>query len=116
MTTTQRHEIEAWLGHDTGWTTEQVDQIVDAYLRAQPDTPDDEREALLTAIAQRIDGALDRAQLLRDDTAAQVHAEETRKLLRSAVRADVAAGMSEYTAAETYGVSRMTIRAWLGKR
>ena len=35
---------------------------------------------------------------------------------REAVRADIANGMTETEAARRYGVTRMTIRAWLGKR
>ena len=35
--------------------------------------------------------------------------------LRQAVRDAVAAGMSESEAARVAGVSRMTVRAWLGK-
>ena len=35
--------------------------------------------------------------------------------LKAAVRAAVAAGMSESEAARQAGVSRMTVRSWLGK-
>ncbi|MFW6033940.1 MAG: hypothetical protein ACOC9R_02290 [bacterium] len=40
---------------------------------------------------------------------------EARERLRDATRALIDSGMSEYEAAATAGVSRMTIRKWLGK-
>lgn len=112
-TTTERHEIEAWLGED--WTDTQREQIIAAYLAAEPHTPDAEREALLAAIAQRVDGTLDRAALVADDQAAQLAAAQTRLARRAALRADVAAGMSESEAARVYGVARETVRKWMGK-
>ena len=46
---------------------------------------------------------------------AQGAAERERLILRSAVRDAVAQGMSEVRAAKLAGVSRPTVRAWLGK-
>lgn len=115
MTTTQRHEIRAWLGDD--WTDEQVEQIITEYRAVEhlADGHPEEREAILTAIAQRIDGTLDRVELVETDVTARIRANHTRTMLRGALRAEVAAGMSEHEAARLYGVTRMTIRAWLGK-
>lgn len=42
-------------------------------------------------------------------------AEQATADLRAAVREAVAAGMSEVQAAKVAGVSRMTVRSWLGK-
>lgn len=41
--------------------------------------------------------------------------EAARDALAAAVRAAVAAGMTESEAARLAGVTRMTVRAWLGK-
>ena len=41
--------------------------------------------------------------------------EQSTAVLREAVRDAVADGMSESEAARVAGVSRMTVRAWLGK-
>lgn len=41
--------------------------------------------------------------------------QDRRAELADAIRAAVAEGMSEVEAAERAGVSRMTVRAWLGK-
>lgn len=115
MTTTQPYEIRAWLGDD--WTEEQIEQITDEYLRMERETDDpEERQALLTAIAQRVDGALDRVELIEADTTAQIRARQARLAVRSAAIAEISAGLSESEAARLYGVDRMTIRSWLGKR
>ena len=117
MRPTERHEIRAWLGDD--WTDEQTEQITDEYLRLERDLKLgnlEERQALLTAIAQRVDGTLDLTELAEADLRAQLRATETRRALRAAARASVAAGVSEYDAAEASGVTRMTVRAWMGKR
>jgi len=47
--------------------------------------------------------------------AAQWEAQQKRKALITAVREANAAGISEYDLAIEAGVTRMTIRAWLGK-
>ena len=47
---------------------------------------------------------------------AQAVAKATRDELRREVRHAVAAGVSEVEASRLAGVSRMTIRAWLGKK
>lgn len=113
---TQEHEIRAWLGD--GWTEQQVEQITAEYRAAEHLVAGDQEESqsLLTAIAQRVDGTLDRAELVEADTAAYVRAAEARRALRAAVRAEVCArDLSEVKAAQTYGVDRMTVRKWMGK-
>lgn len=47
--------------------------------------------------------------------AARRRLEEERGALREAIRDAVAGGLSEVRAAELAGVSRPTVRAWLGK-
>jgi len=44
--------------------------------------------------------------------AARQEAREALSLARLSALADLEAGMSEYEAARSYGVTRMTIRAW----
>lgn len=110
----QDYEIRAFLGD--GWTEDQIQQVADMYRRMEPDTLEDGREHLLTAIAQHVDGVLDRGELLRADVAAQVRAAQARNAVRNAARVEIAAGMSESEAARLYGVDRMTVRKWLGKR
>lgn len=116
-TATQPYEIQAWLGD--GWTDEQIQQITDEYLELERqfelDPASEDAQALLQAVAQRVDGTLDRNQLVRADTDAQIRARSARRELRAAVRAEVAAGMSESEAARLYGITRMTVRAWMGK-
>ncbi|HEY9409283.1 MAG TPA: hypothetical protein VIQ30_00255 [Pseudonocardia sp.] len=124
METTERYAIEAWLGDD--WTPEQVDTIVTEYLRWErtADLPDDtdERgtltEAMLTAIAQHVDNSADALRdVARADLNARLAANDARIALQAAtVVAVEIGGLSEYQAAEQSGVSRMTVRAWLGKR
>lgn len=112
---TQDHEIVAWLGD--GWTDEQVGRIADTY-RALADlaSDDEEREALLVAIAQHIDGtAHDPEQIAEADRVAHARAAEARDATRAAMRVAVHAGMSESEAARRFGVTRMTVRAWMGK-
>ena len=59
-------------------------------------------ESMLSVIARRY-------------AVAQDAAENERLVLRSAVRDAVRQGMSEVRAAKLAGVSRPTVRAWLGK-
>lgn len=113
---TQPHEVAAWLGD--GWTDEQVEQVTAEYLaweRGEPDADPALREAVLTAIAQRVDGTLDLPAVARRDLGGQIRAHRARTALRAAVIAAVAGGMSESEAARQAGVTRMTVRQWIGK-
>ena len=109
----QHHELLAWLGDD--WTDDQIAEIIRLYAAAEEATPEDEREALLVAICQRVDGTLDRQALVDADQRAQLAAEEARRARRGGLRADIAAGMSESEAARLWQVSRGTARHWVGK-
>src|SRR5690554_661033 len=109
----QHHELLAWLGDD--WTDDQIDQITELYAAAEEATPEDEREALLVAICQRVDGTLDRQALIDADQRAQLAAEEARRAVRAGARADIAAGMSESEVSRIWGVRRGTVRGWIGK-
>jgi hypothetical protein len=116
--TTQRNELEAWLGAD--WTPEQTDQIIDDYQqweRANPNVGDDDAQAMLAAIAQHHDGVLDIAELSDADLRAQTAANKARRALKAAaiVRHRLA-GIPEAAAAREARVDRMTMRKWLGKR
>lgn len=120
--TTQRHEIEAWLGDDHGLTEQQITdltQAADAIAAQYPD-PDDkgEREAALT-VAYRLmagDPAVidDLAWALADARTAQARALAG---LRQAAVVLVPAGQeTESGFARRAGVDRMAVRDWLGKR
>lgn len=120
----QQHELEAWLGDD--WTPEQIEQIGDDYRAWERDNPDpdsDLAQAVLTAIAQRVDGVLDLAEVSRAELDARRAAAEARTTLRAAVVAlDLAGAIgtdpgqtTEKALAEQVGVDRMTIRKWRGK-
>ena len=117
MTITQPYEIRAFLGDD--WTERQIEQITTEYLAAERDLGLDEdngeQQALLTAIAQRVDGTLNSDEVVDNHLAALVQAEEAQMARRAAVIAEVRAGMSESEAARRYKVTRMTVRSWLGK-
>jgi hypothetical protein len=115
--TTQRYEIEAWLGDD--WSPEQTEQIITEYQaweRQHPDVDGEDTQAMLTAIAQRVDGTLDLRELARERLRTELAAVEARRQLRAGVLAEIAGGMSEVEAARLGGVDRMTVRAWRGKR
>ena len=58
---------------------------------------------------------MDLARAARSYEAATRTASVATDALRAAVRAAVAAGMSESEASRQAGVSRMTVRSWLGK-
>lgn len=102
------HEVLAWLGD--GWTDAQAEQII-ARWRAVEHLADDHdtREQLLTAIAQDVDGtAEDLVMLAR-------RAADAAARLRAATIVAVHGGMTEVEAAAKSGVSRVTVRRWLGK-
>lgn len=126
MTTTQRHELLAWLGDD--WTPEQVEQILGEYQgweRAHPaeQADGDLAEAVLTAIAQRVDGVLDVDELgaaLGRARAAEVAAK--RACQAATVALDLAGEIGrgrrydEVDATRRLAVDRMTVRKWRGLR
>lgn len=130
MTTTQRHEIEAWLGDDHGLTDEQVGDLLrtsDEIAARYPDPDDrDEREAALT-VAYRL-MAEDPETVVREVAAERLRAQlaEARAVagLRQAalILVDLDGGRSargiqtQQGFAERAGATRMTVREWLGLR
>lgn len=141
--TTEIHEMEAWLGDDHGLTDEQVaelariaDDITARYCTPEPgvDDPEEVRADLLATTAEERDAALTAAyRLLAGDTA--VVAELARELAAAAtLEARAKAGLrqaatmlveptrpghrnprSEEWFANLAGVTRLTVRKWLGK-
>ena len=110
MASTQRYEVEAWLGDAADeMTSEQIDEFHRAWDEISgllPDPDDqDQRDELLTSAHLAITGGLTLEQ-------AAIGKAALRWLTVSAVRD----GMSEVEAAERAGVTRMTVRAWQGKR
>lgn len=119
---TQRHEIEAFLGDDEHYTREQTDEIAEEYLAwerqfgADVEADSGEDIAVLTAIAQRVAGDLDLDAIAAADRVAQTAAMKTRQELKAAVIAlALPRHISESEAERRAGVTRMTVRAWLGK-
>lgn len=51
----------------------------------------------------------------RRDDDAQRHASETRRILKQAVTTATSEGMTEQRAADLVGVTRLTVRDWIGK-
>lgn len=116
--TMQRHELEAWMGPD--WTPEQIDAVEEDYRSWESDNPDaseEDKTAILTAIAQYHDGVLNMPDLARADLDARTAAANARRALKAAtiVRHRLAC-VTESGLAREAGVERMTVRAWLGKR
>lgn len=122
MATTQRYEIEAWLGDDHGLTDQQIDEltatahdIADRY--PEPDDRD-EREAALTAAYRLMTGDT----MLVDELGAELaaaRAVEVRALAglrQAAVTLVPARDESEANFARRAGIDRMAVRGWLGKR
>jgi hypothetical protein len=122
--TTQRHEIEAWLGHDfrDQLTDEQIDEFVriaDDIGERYPDQDDsDEREAALIAAYRVITGDLDviEEQARRLLSARIAEAEAMAALKQAAISAIDSGQETQAGFARRAGVDRMTIRSWLGKR
>ncbi len=119
---TQRYEIEAWLGDNHGITGEQIGQLIgvsDELADHYPDPDDaDLREAALTAAYRTmVEGVF-----LVDELGGQLgdaRLAEARALvgLRQAARSLIPHRLeTEAGFARRAGVDRMTVRGWLGKR
>lgn len=120
--TTQRHEIEAWLGNDHGLTDDQIDALTDtadAITARYPDPDDrDEREAALTAAYRLMAGDMGVVDELGHQLLAARLA-EARALagLRQAALDLIPAGRETQAGfARRAGVDRMAVRGWLGQR
>lgn len=112
----QRHEIEAWIDHGANPPGE-VDAVADMIEATGSDD-----EAVWARCVTEYDQLSDRDTALvileaaaRDyDRAGEAH-EDARQVMRSHVAAAARAGLSEQAIADAVGVTRMTIRSWLGK-
>lgn len=122
MTSTQRHEIEAWLGDDHGLTDDQIadlmrtaDEIAERYR--DPDDAEESEAALTAAYRMMVE---DQDSVVSDlaDQLLRARIAEGRALaaLRQAAVMAVANGQTEAGFARAAGVDRMAVRAWLGKR
>jgi len=119
--TTQRHEIEAWLGDDHDLTEEQITALVrtaDEIATRYPDPDDrDEREVALTVAYRLMTGD----QTVVDEMAADLtRARQTQVralagLRHAAVTLVPAGKQTEAGFARRAGLDRMAIRKWLGK-
>lgn len=119
---TQRYEIEAWLGDNHGVTDEQIDELVTASDELADHYPKDDdadlREAGLTA-AYRV---MVEGVSVVDELAAQrieARVAEARALagLRQAARSLIPNQIeTESGFARRASVDRMAVRGWLGKR
>lgn len=136
--TTQRHEIEAWLGDDHGLTDDQVDElarisdeIYERYCAPDDDVDDpemveadlaqasqDERDDALTTAYQLLLGEPNvTSKLASDLVRARQATNRALAGLRQAARMTVAPAGDDTEAgfARLAGVDRMTVRKWLGK-
>lgn len=120
---TQRYEIEAWLGDNHGLANDQIDELIQAAedIAARYPDPDDSdlREAALTATYRLMtepvqDVLADYGQMRSEARAAVASASAA---LQQAARTEVADGkLSEAGFARVAQVDRMSVRKWLDKR
>lgn len=125
----QRHEMEAWLGDDHGLTEEQITELMrsaDEIGERYPDPDDQEdRDAALFAayelmvrdtdevIAEQA-GRIEQGRTL--ERRGLAGARQTVITLEARGELDPRGTLNESSLARTFGVDRMTIRGWLGKR
>lgn len=102
----QRHEIEAWVNPAAWDDQDEARRVIDAIAAAGTD---DEAQWVRLAGGEGIDVALaiERDALRRDERVTRVR--------ERAVAAVRCGALSEVKAARAAGVSRPTLRAWLGK-
>lgn len=98
---------------------------VDAYAAAHPEWPIDQHAATILRLARILDGRVMPAQARQVIELAAAgaaygegvaEAEAARLAMVDQIRSAVAAGLPEAAAARVSGVTRMTVRAALGKR
>lgn len=122
MTTTQRYEIEAWLGDNHSLTDQQIDELTataDQIADRYPDPDDrDEREAALTAAYRLMSGDPNLVNELAADlaTARSAEVRALAGLRQAALTVIPARDETESSFARRVGVDRMAVRSWLGKR
>lgn len=125
----QRHEMEAWLGDDHGLTEEQITELMrtaDEIGERYPDPDDQEdRDAALFAayelmvrdtdevIAEQA-GRIEQGRTL--ERRGLAGARQTVITLEARGELDPRGKINESSLARTFGVDRMTVRGWLGKR
>lgn len=125
----QRHEMEAWLGDDHGLTEEQITELMraaDEIGERYPDPDDQEdRDAALFAAYELMVRDTDEVIAEQAGRIEQGRTLERRGLAgaRQTVITLEARGelgprgkINESSLARTFGVDRMTVRGWLGKR
>ncbi|KAB2384768.1 hypothetical protein [Actinomadura montaniterrae] len=119
---TQRHEIEAWLGDDHGLTDEQIDDLMreaDEIAERYPDEGDqEERDAALTTAYRLMTGEVEEIveELGRERLAARIAEAKALAGLRQAATMLIPTAESESGFARRANVDRMAVRGWLGKR
>lgn len=120
---TQRHEIEAWLGDDHGLTDEQIDVLTrtaQAIEEQYPDEDDrDDRASALTAAYRLMTEAPEDlvAELARQRVEARAAERAALVALRQIAVTRITNGdATESGFAQQAGVDRMAVRKWLGKR
>jgi hypothetical protein len=118
----QRYELDTWLGDDHGLTEDQITEllaIADDIDVAYPDRDDqaDAEQALVGAYRAMVEDPTDLATTLGSALFRARLAElEAKAALRGAAIALVGRGkMAEAEFARASGVTRMTVRSWLGK-
>lgn len=105
----QRHEIEAWVNPSAWDDGAQAERVIDAIEASGSDS-----EAEWVRIAEGSQGAvLDAAA--RDYDRAGDAFEAAKGELQRAVRQASVDGLSEVEISRRAGVTRMTVRSWLGK-
>lgn len=113
----QDHDIAAWLGPIADETTdEQREAIRDAWeTLGEMIDPDDWQREACDAAGQYVLGDVTVASAADDLMRARARAEEAAAVLRGVVVAAAQSGESEASLAASTGLSRTTVRAWLGK-
>jgi hypothetical protein len=123
MTTTQRHELLAWLGDDHGLTGEQITQLLhtadEIHQQYPGEDAEDERQAALTTAYRML--VEDPNDVLDDLGAARTRHVLEGSRIRAGIKQAVLYAIenelvSEHEAARRVSVDRMTIRKWRGLR
>lgn len=118
---TETHEMEAWAGPAWGELTdaqrEQLARVADDVDERYPD-PDDQplRDAALSAVVQCMLGGITLAETGREFHQAQRAREIAKAAALGATLLASVDGRTETGIAEELGVTRMTVRSWLGKK
>ena len=119
----QRHEMDAWLGDDHGLTDEQITDLMrtaEEIGERYPDPDDQEdRDAALYAAYELM--VRDTDEVIADQAGRISHGRTLERhglagARQTVLTLDAAGPVNESDLARRLGVTRMTIREWLGKR